>query len=136
MANLTKATAPYLSDPRAPLRLGPLYAGEVIPVGSPCYVKNDGLVYKCVTTVTGHVVTVSAWDGFCISGAPAVGDPVTLFGIGARIHICETTGVLIGTYYWISATPGAIATAAVVATDIPFAKGVSATDIRIIRSPL
>lgn len=137
MAHLTKATIvpPYLVNPRAPLRLGPLVAGAAIDPGSPCYIKPDGLVYMCITTATGYVATVSAWDGFCIK-ARAIGDPVTLFGVGSRIHITETTGVLIGTFYWIAATAGQIDTTAAVATDLPFAKGVSATDIIIIRPPL
>lgn len=134
MANLTKISAPYLSDPRAPLRMGPLYAGEIIPVASPCYVAADGTVMKCITTTTGFIATVSAWTGFCISGAAAIGDPVTLFGVGTRAHICAS-GVVIATYYWIAATAAQIDTTAVVATDIPFAVGVSTTDIRIIRPP-
>jgi hypothetical protein len=132
MANLTKITAPYLADTIAPLRMSPLYAGEAIPVASPCYIAADGTVMKCVTTTVDEA-NHPWFDGICIAGAAAIGDPVTLFGLGARIHV-TASGNTIGARYWISATAGSISDAKVASADVPFAKAVSATDIRIIRA--
>ena len=136
MANITKANAPYLVDRRIEPKAGSWPAAEIIPVGSPVYVHTDGKVYKSITTTTSPtLVTLAAYDGFSILGAAAVGDPVTIEGPGTRVHITETTGIIIGNGYWVSATAAAISDAIVLAGDRPFAVGVSATDIEICRNP-
>jgi hypothetical protein len=131
-ANITKITAPYLADTIAPLRISPLYAGEAIPVCSPCFIHTDGKAYKCVSTEVDEA-NHTKFDGISIAGAAAANDPVTLFGLGARIHVCAS-GLTIGARYWVSATAGAIYDAKVASADTPIAKAVSATDIRIIRA--
>jgi hypothetical protein len=137
-ANITKIASPRLADTHTPIRRGPLYAGEVLPVACPCYVHTDGKVYKCVSTaVYTAPATTSKWDGFCIQGAAAIGDPVTLFGEGTRVTIAAS-GLTIGAFHYVSATAGALYDAAVAASDgtHPVSKVVSATDILIIRPPL
>jgi hypothetical protein len=131
-ANLTKISAPYLSDTNLPVKMSGLFAGEVLPVACPCYIHTDGKVYKCVSTKVDEA-NHAVFDGFCISGALAIGDPVTLVGLGARIHV-TASGNTIGARYWVSATAGAISDTKVATADAPIAKAVSATDIRIIRA--
>ncbi len=139
MAVLTKSAAPFLRNPRAPFRMTPLLAGEVIPVACPCYIAATGLVMRCVQGTVGGFAAYNAWDGFCIEGAAAIGDPVTLFGVGAEITC--TTGaaagvVTIGGMIWIGAVGTINDAVGTTATDIPFAKGISINSIIIIRPPL
>lgn len=131
-ANMTKTAAPYLSDTIAPLRIAPLFAGEVLPVLCPCYIDTDGTVKKCVSTAV-DIANHAKFDGICIKGAAAIGDPVTLYGLGARIKAADS-GLTIGTLWWVSATAGALYDTKVASADTPVAKAVSATDIKIIRA--
>jgi hypothetical protein len=135
MADLTKVTSPRLSDSHALFRRGPLYAGEVLSVGSPCYVASDGLVYMSFATaaVPGPSVN-SIFDGFCIEGAAVIGDPVTLFGVGSIVDL-STTVLAIGDILWASDTPGEISDTAIATTadEVPIAKAVSASAVIVTR---
>ena len=124
-----------LADPRAPIRIGPFICGATaIPLGAPCYVTaTANTVLPSITTTTSPgLATNTAFNGFAIL-ATAIGDPVTLFGVGTRITIVAS-GLTIGAYYWCSATAGRISDALVLTGDIPFAYSVSATDIVICRA--
>jgi len=135
MALITMSTTVYLADPRTALRLGPFICGATaIPIGAPCYVTATALtVLPSITTTTSPgLATFTAFNGFSVN-AVAIGEPVTLFGIGTRVHIVES-GLTIGAYYWCSATAGRISDALVLAGDTPFAYSVSATDIIICRA--
>jgi hypothetical protein len=139
MATLTIHTKPWLVDPRAPIRVGPFYAGEVLPAGSACYLKSDGKIWLTYATaaVPGPNVA-SKFDGICIEGAAAVGDPVTLFGLGAIIDLSDS--MTIGTFYYAAAigskgllddTAGGVVTTV---QEIPLCMAYSATAVLVVRS--
>ena len=139
MALLTKCAHPFLANPRAPFRMGPYVAGEVLPVACPCFIHTDGKAYKCVQGTVGGVAAYNKWDGFCIQGAAAIGDPITLFGVGAEITCTSGAAagaMIIGGFVWIGATGTINPAVGTTATDIPFAKSISVDTIRIVRPPL
>jgi hypothetical protein len=132
-ANLTKVTAPYWVV-KSPLRRT-VRAGEILPVACPVYIHSDGKAYKCVSTAC-TIGTISKWDGLTQQAA-AIGDAVTVMGVGARMHVCAS-GITIGAFYFVSGTAGAISDTKIAATDTnyPCFKGVSATDLEVVRPPL
>lgn len=129
---------PFLVDPRAPLRLSPLTAGEILTPGSMCYVDSAGVVKMTYATAAipgpNHA---SAFDGLCIEGA-ASGDPVTLFGLGSVIDLVDvaSTTVAIGDFFYASATAGLISDTAIVTTvaEMPYLKAVSTTAVEVVRT--
>lgn len=133
MANLTIASnvsIDAVSTQKASFISG-LLAGEDLPAGAPCYIKNDGKVYKSVTTVTNGIATQPAFAGFAVDDVSA-GEPVTLFGKGARMNIAS--GMTPGQVFWISDTAGFLSDAVVLTGDVsPVAMAISATDIVVIR---
>lgn len=139
MATLTIHTKPWLVDPRAPIRIGPLYAGEILPAGSACYVASTGLVMLTYATAAAPGPNVaSKFDGMCIEGAAAIGDAVTLFGLGAIIDL--SSGLTIADYYYAAAigskglledTPGGVVTTV---QEIPICQAVSASAVMVVRS--
>jgi hypothetical protein len=147
MTALAKITAPYLVDDASghALKLGVYPAGEALPVCCPVYIDTDGTLKKCVSTATYTApANVSKFDGVVIQAAPTIGDVCTVWGIGTRLRVTNGTTVnaqnqiVIGSLVFVSATAGALDQAAVASADgtFPIAKGVSITDIRIIRPPL
>ena len=135
MALITMSATVYLADPRTPLRLGSFVVGATaLPIGAPCYITSTAntILPSITTTTSPGLVTNTAFNGFAIQ-AGAIGETITLFGLGTRIHIVES-GLTIGAYYWCSATAGRISDALVLTGDIPFAYSASATDIIICRA--
>jgi hypothetical protein len=134
-ANLSKLSAPILADDASghAHKIGVFTAGEVIPVASPVYIHSDGKIYKSVSSAC-TISNIAKFDGFVIDGC-ASGEVVTVWGIGTRVKVVAS-GLVIGTYQWVSATAGAISDTKVASADLPISKAVSATEIRVIRLPL
>jgi hypothetical protein len=130
-ANLTKSSNIRLADVHAPIRLTAL-AGETVADGSPVYLHTDGKFYKAVSSAC-TISNVSKFDGVCVKGA-ASGEPLTAFGIGTKIYIADS-GLTIGSFWFVSATAGALYDTAVASADtyLPVAEAISATTIEIVR---
>lgn len=131
MAIVTKSTTASL-DARSGATAGyisGLFAGEALTALDACYIKDDGLVYKAVTTAkTG---TTSSFAGFAGKDVPA-NSPVTLFRASA-IASYSDGAMTPGTMLFVSATAGALADAVVLTGDVPVAMAISASDIVIIK---
>jgi len=105
-----------------------LVAGEDLDVAAPCYLKSsDGKVYMSNGTAANESAEVI---GFVPRAAKA-GQPVTLFGKGARFSY--GSGLTPGDKYYIGATAGRLDTAATTGDAVGVAQALTATDIRIIR---
>lgn len=111
----------------APQISGDLYAGEALDPAAPCYIKSsDGLVYMS----NGTAATEPAkFMGFT-PRAVGIGQPVTLYGVGARFRY--GTGLTIGARYFIAATAGRLDTAATTGGTVAVAEAINATDIRVL----
>lgn len=133
MADVTvasNASIDPVSTQKAPFISG-LVAGEDLDAAAPCYIKNDGKVYMTVTTVNNGIATQAAYAGFTAKSYKS-GDPVTLFGKGARFNY--SSAMTPGEVFFASATAGALSDAVVLANDVsPLAMAISATDIVVIR---
>lgn len=133
MTHITKSSTIYLADTNAPLRISG-FAGEALLAGAPCYIKSDGKVWMSGSAIVDATATGShpAFDGMTISAVSAANDPVTLFGLGTRIHIADS-GLTIGTLYYSGSVAGMLSDTKLATYDTPIAKACSATDIRIVR---
>ena len=134
MATIAVSTTvlPHLTDPHAPVRIT-IKAGAVFTGGQTAFIHTDGTAHLGDAAVTG-IANVSKFDGVVLNAA-AIGEPVTLFGIGAKIYITDAT-LTIGNFYYVAATPGLFNIAAKVATAdtyLPVAKCISAHEIMIVR---
>lgn len=108
-----------------------LIAGEALDAVSPCYVHSDGKVYMTVTSASTTLSTQTNYLGFCADNV-ALGDPVTLFGKGARFDV--GSGLTAGTLYFSGSVAGTLSPTVVLSNDVsPLAVAVSATDIVVIR---
>lgn len=113
----------------APQATGNLYAGEALDAVAPCYIKaSDGLVYMSNATNQDEAAKIDGWT----ARATALGQPVTLFGVGARFRY--GTSLTPGANYYLGATAGRIDTAATTGGAIPVARAINSTDIRILRN--
>lgn len=129
--NMTMTGTPRLADPHAPVRYTCI-AGVALAAGSVCYVDSAGkaqLADKAVCTIT----TTSKYEGISIPAVSA-GCPVTLFGLGAKIHISDTVQV-IGSFWWVSDTAGLLKDTKQAATDtyLPVGKMITANILEIVR---
>lgn len=107
---------------------GNLYAGEALDVAAPCYIKaSDGKVYMSDGTAANEA---AKFDGFT-ARACAIGEPVTLFGIGARFRY--GSGLTPGANYFVAATKGRLDTAATTGGTVAVARAINATDVRVVR---
>jgi len=130
MALVTRSTSASLDASTgmyAPQITGNLYAGEALDVVAACYIKaSDGLVYMSNGTNADEAAT---FDGFT-ARACAIGEPVTLFGLGTRFRY--GTGLTVGANYYIAATKGRLDTAATTGGVNPIARVLhGGTDIRV-----
>ena len=107
---------------------GSLYAGEALSVCAPCYIKaSDGKVYQSNGTAANEA---AKFDGIT-PRACAIGEPVTLLGVGTRMRY--GTGLVIGTDLFVSATAGRLDDVASVGGLRAIARVRTATDIQITR---
>lgn len=128
MAVVTKASTASIegtSAMRADQRSG-LLAGEAIGACDACYIKSDGKVWKS----NGTSANAAAKFAGVAAIAAAVGEPVTLFGIGTLVAQ-YATGMTPGAPLYIAATAGAFDTAATTGGLLFVARAESDTDIRI-----
>lgn len=107
-----------------------LIAGEALDIVSPCLIDTDGLVYMCGST-SGSPGEVGAVAGFT-ARAVASGEPVTLFGEGARFQYGAS--LTPGAKFYVGATAGRLDDGATAFDDVGVAQVLTATDIRIIRA--
>jgi glyoxylase-like metal-dependent hydrolase (beta-lactamase superfamily II) len=105
-----------------------LVAGETIGRCAPCYIKSDGTACQSNGTAAD---AKAIFAGICPRGATA-GQPVTLFGVGARFRY--GTGLTPGAILYLSATAGALATTASTGDAVGVAQCIDTTDIRITRA--
>lgn len=107
---------------------GNLYAGEALGVCAPCYIKaSDGKVYQSNGTAANEA---AKFDGFT-PRACAIGEPVTLFGLGTRMRY--GTGLTIGANLFVFTTAGTLGDAATTGGTLAIARVRTATDIQVIR---
>ena len=108
-----------------------LFAGETLPVASPCYIKaTDGLVYNSGSHICA-IANTPDYAGFTVD-AVVTGGPVTLFKMGARFNYASS--MTSGCVLWISGSPaGKLSDAKLASADTPVAMAVSSTDIVVIR---
>lgn len=105
-----------------------LTAGEDLAVVAPCYIKSsDGKVYMTDATAANEAAEVA---GFTPRAVKA-GQPVTLFGAGARFSY--GTGLTPGDILYAAATAGRLDTAPTTGDAMGVAMVLTATDIVIIR---
>lgn len=105
-----------------------LIAGEDIDPAAPCYIKSaDGLVYMSNGTAANEAAEVI---GFSPRGAKA-GQPITVFGKGARFHY--GSGLTPGDKYYIDTAAGRLNDAATTGDAVGVAQAITDTDIRVIR---
>jgi len=144
MGILTKVTPDFISN-AVGFKQGNLFAGEALADGDACYIKSDGLAWKCVNTAKDSFTTVddnagtdntvwdiSMFDGFSF-GTVAVGEPVTLFGRDSILTY--GSGLTPGALYYVAGAgnEGKLSDAAIGTNDSAIAKAVSATKIRVLR---
>lgn len=114
--------APQISDG--------LLAGEALDVAAPCYIRaSDNLVMMCNGTAAGEAV--SGFAGFT-ARATAAGQPVTLFGVGAKFEYA--TGLTPGAKLFLAATAGRLDTVATTGGTTPVAQAITARIIRVLRN--
>lgn len=108
-----------------------LLAGEALDVAAPCYIKSsDGKVYMTNATSANEAAEVAGFT----PRAVGIGQPVTLFGVGARFSY--GTGLTPGNILYAGATAGRLDSAATTGDAFGVAQVVTATDIVIIRCNL
>ena len=113
----------------APQISGDLYAGEALDAVAPCYIKaSDGLVYMSNGTAANEA---AKFDGFT-ARAVAAGQPVTLYGVGARFRY--GSGLTIGKDLFVGATAGRLDDAATTGGVRSIARTINATDIRVTKN--
>jgi hypothetical protein len=130
-ADLARTGTAKLADAHAPNRYTAI-AGAAIDIGQTCYVDSAGLAQLTDSSIV-TITDVSNFEGISLTKA-AAGEAVTLFGLGAKIYITSTDQT-IGTFWYISDTPGELYDAAVAAADtyFPVGKFVTANVIEIVR---
>lgn len=130
MALLTRASTAHMDTSTgmfAPQITG-LVAGEALDVVAPCYIKtSDGKVYMSNGTAADEAAEIVGFT----PRAVAIGEPVTLFGAGARFSY--GTGLSPGAIYYIGATAGRLDDTATTGDAVGVAQAITATDIRVIR---
>ena len=105
-----------------------LIAAEDLAIAAPCHIlAADGKVYLSTATAAD---ADAALDGFAARAAKA-GEPITLFGIGARFQY--GSGLTPGATLYMGATDGRLDDAATTGDAAGVAKVINATDIRVTR---
>jgi hypothetical protein len=130
-ANLVMTGSVRQADAHAPVRFT-APAGEILTAGMAVFLHTDGTWHKAVSTAT-TIANVSKWYGIVVTPA-AVGEPITAFGIGAKIYMTATAQT-IGTFWYVSATAGALYDAAVATADtyLPCIKMITAHVAEVVR---
>ena len=103
-----------------------LLAGEAITVGQACYIASTGRVMLA----DGGAADAEAVFVGLAANTVAAGQPVTLLGAGCRWKYA--TGLTPGASYYVSATDGALDTAATTGGTVAVAFAIDTTDIMVI----
>lgn len=112
-------------------QLSGLVTGEAIDVAAPCYIKSsDGKIYMADGTAANEAAEAVGFS----PRAAASGEPLTLFGVGARFRYAAG-GLTPGDYYYLGATAGRLDDAATTGGIQAIAMAVTATDIIIVSGP-
>jgi hypothetical protein len=110
-------------------QVSPLRAGEDLDAAAPCRIHSDGLVYMS----NGAAADANAkFDGFTPKAYKA-GEPLTLFGAGARFRY-SNGGLTPSQDLYIGATAGRLDDAATTGDAVGVARAIDASDIRITRN--
>ena len=105
-----------------------LKAGEALDIAAPCYIKSsDGLVYMTNATAANEAAEVAGFT----PRAVASGEPVTLFGVGARFRY--SSSLTPGDILYAGATAGRLDTGATTGDSAGVAMVVTSEDIVVIR---
>ena len=129
MANVTRVAGASMDASTgmfAPQISGDLYAGEALNAVAPCRIHTDGKVYMSNGTANN---ASAGFDGFTPK-AYTIGEPVTLFGVGARFRY--GSGMTPDTDLYVSGTAGLLSDTATTGGLVAIARTVSSTDIRVI----
>lgn len=102
-----------------------LIAGADLDVAAPCYIHSDGTVRMADGTADNALAVVAGFTPRAVKS----GQPVTLFGAGARFKY--GAGLTPGALYFLAATAGRLDTAATTGGLVALAQAVTATDVRI-----
>lgn len=105
-----------------------LKAGENLDQAAPCYIDTDGLVYMSNATAVDKEAQIAGFT----PKSYLLGEPVTLFGIGARFRY--GSGLTPGAILYLGATNGRLDGAATTGDAVGCARVVTATDIVVIRA--
>ena len=106
-----------------------LVAGEALLAVAPCYIKtSDGKVYQS----NGTAATEPAEFAGFTARATAIGQPVTLFSMGACFRYSAFSGQA-GDLLYIAATAGRLDTAATTGGVVPVARVIDTERIQCIR---
>jgi len=106
-----------------------LYAGEDLDVAAPCYIKSsDGKVYMSNGTSANEAAEFAGFTPRAVKS----GQPVTLFGLGARFKYGSS--LTPGDVYYIGATKGRLDTAATTGDAMGVAAAITSTDIVVTRA--
>jgi hypothetical protein len=100
-----------------------LYAGAFVYLGS------DGLIHLCDATSASAVVAG------IVAVRSGVGNPCTVFGIGAKCHYAASGTFTIGAIYFLDVTSnaGGLSTVATTGDAVGVARAISDTDIQVVR---
>ncbi len=114
----------------------PVEAGEALVAGYACVIKDSSGVakaYHAGTAVSGGTGTNAVkFDGFAVADR-ASGEAVTLVGQGNIVMLDGNAGLTIGTDLYLSATAGVLSDAKIAGTDLPVARVISTSAIRVLR---
>jgi len=113
--------APHISDG--------LLAGEALLAAAPCHIRAaDGLVYMSNGTAANEA---ASFAGFT-ARATAAGQPVSLFGTGAKFEYAP--GLTPGAKLYIGATAGRLDTVASVGDAVGVARAITSRVIQVTRT--
>ena len=127
MAVVTKNALPTLSSTQDPNQVTGLTAGEALDYYSTVYVKSDGKVWL----TNGTALTAPARYRGVTPGKHAAGaSNVTVYFGGVTVNY--GSGLTPGADYYVSATAGALDTAATTGGVNPVAFAVDATRVRFL----
>lgn len=130
MANIVITGSNSYSAAKYGLTL-PLEAGEALVGGYACYIKSDGKAWLAGTAVATGTNAVQ-FDGFAMRDY-AAGDAVTLIGQGGVVMLDGNAGLTPGDDLYLGATAGVLSDAKVAGADLPVARAISTSAIRVLR---
>lgn len=113
---------------KSPQLSGGLYAGQDLDPAAPCYIEADGKVYMFDGTAANNKARLAGFT----PRRTLQGEPVTLFGAGARFRYASG-GLTPGSLLFGAATPGRLDTAATTGDATGIAQAINDTDIRVTR---